>query len=319
MTSTATEPAPGQFPELSVAAAAREAGDTWLRAGMYMRNYADMRTDTSSDRIVRARGEWGLALLEWVEALIAREAAKDRARARRLALPPSPGPGTSTPPVPVPGAGNRHGPVADLAAELRAARSQVSDREGSYTGIRMGSDQAATDQARSEWGQALADWIRACLAVKAAEDAANVAARRSRDGALKVNPADAFPPGPPTRASDLVRNSRERTRREAIQRDRNRYSQSSLGRPAAGRPGIQNELCPPASRAAGSPCLNGAGSETAGHPERVTRPLRAQGRDDQPSICGARTKRGRICHEQPLPGDVYCRTHRDKANRGLPV
>ena len=149
MTSTATEPAPRQCPELSVAAAAREAGDAWLRAGMYMRNYADMRTDTSSDRIARARGEWGLALLEWVEALIAREAAKDRARARRLALPPSPGPGTSTLPVPVPGAGNRHGPVADLAAELRAARSQVSDREGSYTGIRMGSDQAATDQARS--------------------------------------------------------------------------------------------------------------------------------------------------------------------------
>ena len=89
---------------------------------------------------------------------------------------------------------------------------------------------------------------------------------------------------------------------------------------AAGRyEGIRGQDCPRCAAAAGSPCLNDGGGETAEHAERVTLALRARGRHDVTARCGGRTKRGRPCPEEALPDDVYCRTHRDKARRGLPI
>lgn len=44
-----------------------------------------------------------------------------------------------------------------------------------------------------------------------------------------------------------------------------------------------------------------------------------RGRDDVAALCGGLAKRGQACPEEPLPDDVYCRAHRAKASRGLPV
>jgi len=56
-----------------------------------------------------------------------------------------------------------------------------------------------------------------------AEDRDRIAAmQRRRDEALKFRPEDAFP-GPSGRVTDLVKRSKERARREALQRDRGRY------------------------------------------------------------------------------------------------
>ena len=85
------------------------------------------------------------------------------------------------------------------------------------------------------------------------------------------------------------------------------------------REGIRSQLCPRCAAAPGSPCLNAAGGETAEHQERVTFALRARGRHDIAALCGGHTGHGRQCGEEPLPDDVYCRTHRDKADRGLPI
>jgi hypothetical protein len=89
---------------------------------------------------------------------------------------------------------------------------------------------------------------------------------------------------------------------------------------AAGREeGIRGQHCLRCEAESGSPCRNEAGGETAEHRERVTLALRARGRNDIAARCGGHTKRGRLCREEPLPDDIYCRTHRDKAKRGLPV
>jgi hypothetical protein len=92
-----------------------------------------------------------------------------------------------------------------------------------------------------------------------------------------------------------------------------------LWEPAGRREGIRSQPCPRCSAGPDAACRNAEGGETAEHRERVTLALRARGRDDVIALCGGHTKRGRLCGEAPLPGDVYCRTHRDKAGRGLPV
>jgi hypothetical protein len=89
--------------------------------------------------------------------------------------------------------------------------------------------------------------------------------------------------------------------------------------PAGGQDGIREQPCANCGAAPGSPCVNSEGDETAEHLERVTLALCAKGEDDLLSLCGGHTKRGRPCSNQPTAGDIYCRTHRDKADRGLPV
>lgn len=89
--------------------------------------------------------------------------------------------------------------------------------------------------------------------------------------------------------------------------------------PAGGQDGIREHSCPRCGAVPGSPCLNSEAGETAEHLERVTLALRARGREDVPPLCGGHTKRGRPCGNEPMTGDVYCGTHRDKADRGLPV
>jgi hypothetical protein len=92
-----------------------------------------------------------------------------------------------------------------------------------------------------------------------------------------------------------------------------------LWEPAGRYEGIREQICLRCGARSGFPCLNTEGGATAEHRERVTLALRARGRDDVASLCGGYTKRGRLCGDQPLTGDVYCRTHRDKADRGLQI
>lgn len=112
--------------------------------------------------------------------------------------------------------------VAECAANLRAARSGVDACGRLYEDVRKGVKVTEITRARSEWGLALSSWVEALVACKAAEDRYNIASRLGRqEDAMRAGPAPG--PGGWTRAEDLAHASRERDRREAVERDRRRY------------------------------------------------------------------------------------------------
>ena len=70
-------------PPVSLADAARDERDSRMRLDRYARDYDRARRSASPGTIARARAEWGLAIYERIQALVAYAAAEDRQNAAR--------------------------------------------------------------------------------------------------------------------------------------------------------------------------------------------------------------------------------------------
>ena len=196
--------------------AARETWHAREQLEGYGREYESIRQGASALAIAKARSGWGLALYEYVYALVAQAETEDRNYAERhdAVRSGADGTGNHSHASATPGVG---------ADDLASARARQDARWRDYDSIRRNSDPDATDQARGEWEQAMYGWVRALVACKTAEDQENIETRRRRqEHAMKLRPTDAFPRARP-QSQQIVYQSRERARRESIERDRRRY------------------------------------------------------------------------------------------------
>jgi hypothetical protein len=183
-------------PPLSVADATRAQAEAYARLRLQQAAYGRLRRGARQTDITRARSEWGLAILEWIDAGVAE-------------------------------AEDRRDPVM-AANRSRQAGSPAASWHGEcdrawrdYQEIRKTGHEAAITAARVAWRAALVDWMQALAARAAAEDEQHVAARLGRlDDADRLHRGDAFPTPPARRVQQLVRESRHRLRQESLRQDR---------------------------------------------------------------------------------------------------
>jgi hypothetical protein len=161
-------------PSRSVPDAAQVVRDALDRVRMSQRRYAEVRRRARPAAVTRARTDWGLAVLEWIEASEELAAAEDGR-----------GPGRA-------GGDGRDrrttaaaGPVRDRV-ESAWAQYQQARRSG-------GPDQVAA--ARARWREALVDWFQALAGQRAAEDEQH--ARRHRAQEEHEATAETAGPGDP--------------------------------------------------------------------------------------------------------------------------
>jgi hypothetical protein len=136
-------------PRVDVAEAAREVRRALERVRLSQRGYAAVRAQAARPAVTRARTDWGLAVLEWIEASALLAEAEDRrdparaARQNRGALP-------------APGEDPARRAVAECwQAYQRARRDGRPDRVGA---------------ARDRWRDALVTWFQEQAGQRAAED-----------------------------------------------------------------------------------------------------------------------------------------------------
>jgi hypothetical protein len=186
-------------PPVSLADAARDERDSRMRLDRYARDYDRARTSASPAAIARARAEWGLAIYERIQALVAYAAAEDRQNATRRGGE-APRSGAASHPARQQGTDHAE-PGAEIttvrAKEILAAAHAHADAcWRAYHDIRQTADPAGTERARSDWEHALAAWIRATIAHAEKQDGDTIAARQhARDQAAGFHPGDAFPRG----------------------------------------------------------------------------------------------------------------------------
>jgi hypothetical protein len=174
------------------ARAVREAQDAVGGHGQY---YARQRTGLDIRATTRAHSELGFAVLEFVNACVALAEAEDRidpvwAAARNRSQSMS----------------TAAGPSHDQAWR-------------DYQDARRSGDRHVIAAARGVWRDAFVDWQLQLHKRRAAEDQERVEKLSRRlDGSTRLHPADAFPPPPSSRAQEGIQVSRERQRRESIQR-----------------------------------------------------------------------------------------------------
>ncbi len=130
------------------------------RVRMSQRRYAEVRRRASPAAVARVRTDWGLAVLEWIEASVALAAAEDgrdqgraasEGRSRRITVEAGPARG---------------------AIESAWRRYQQARRNGAP-------DQAAV--ARAHWRAALVDWFQALAQQRATEDLQHAQQRRAQE------------------------------------------------------------------------------------------------------------------------------------------
>ena len=164
----------------SVREAAQAVRRSLDRVRMSQRSYAGVRRGAAPAALTRARTDWGLAVLEWIEAsvtLAAAEDARDPARAasesrsRRITVETGPARGR---------------------IELAWRRYQQVRRHG-------GPDHITT--ARGQWRGALVDWFQDLAEQRATEDARSAQARRPAPDQAPDQAAEQAGLDPPDRPS----------------------------------------------------------------------------------------------------------------------
>jgi hypothetical protein len=142
----------------SVPEAARALALSLDRVRMTQRGYARLRMRAGPAAVTRARTDWGLAVLEWIEASAALAAAEDErdparaasdSRSRRITVEP--------------------GPV----------RRRIESSWRQYQLVRKGGRPEQIALARADWREALVDWFQALAQQRAAEDGQRAAELRS--------------------------------------------------------------------------------------------------------------------------------------------
>lgn len=188
-----------QDPPVSLADAARDERDSRMRLDRYARDYGRARASASPGTIARARAEWGLAIYERIQALVAYAAAEDRQNATRRAGE-APCPGAARYPARQQGMDHARSAAEITTAQARekqaAAHAHADACWRAYQDIRQTPDLAGTERARGDWERALATWIRATITHAERQDGDTIAARQhAQDQAAGFHPGDAFPRG----------------------------------------------------------------------------------------------------------------------------
>ena len=183
-------------PPVSPADAARDERDSRMRLDRYARDYDRARRSASPGTIARARAEWGLAIYERIQALIAYAAAEDHQNAARRGAETSRSGATS---YPARQQGMDH---PDSGAEITTAQAQEDQAAAhahtdacwrAYHDIRRTADLAGTERARNDWEQALATWIWATITHAEKQDSDTIGARQhAQDQAGRFHPGGAF-------------------------------------------------------------------------------------------------------------------------------
>jgi hypothetical protein len=145
-------------PALSVPDAAQAAADSLDRVRMTQRGYGQARHRAGPAAVTRARTDWGLAVLEWIEASVTLAEAEDARRA---------GPA---------GSGSQ---ARLITVETGPVRGRIESSWRHYQQLRRngGPDQLA--RARAQWREALVDWFQDLARQRAAEDGQRAAQQRA--------------------------------------------------------------------------------------------------------------------------------------------
>ena len=168
--------APAPAPSRSVPDAAEAVRHALDRVRMNQRGYAGTRLRASPAVVTRARTDWGLAVLEWIEASVALAEAEDERDPARAAS---------------------DGRSRRITVETGPVRGRIESCWRRYQQVRRngGPDQIAL--ARAQWREALVDWFQALAEQRAAEDGERARAR-TPDPEQAAPPAleQAAPPDP---------------------------------------------------------------------------------------------------------------------------
>jgi uncharacterized membrane protein YccC len=127
------------------------------RVRMNQRGYARVRLRASAAVVTRARTDWGLAVLEWIEASVAQAEAEDARDPARAASDSR---------------------SRRITVETGPVRGRIEASWRRYQQVRKngGPDQIA--RARAQWREALVDWFQALAGQRAAEDGQRTRERR---------------------------------------------------------------------------------------------------------------------------------------------
>jgi hypothetical protein len=143
-------------PSRSVPDAAQAVRHALDRVRMNQRGYARVRLRASPAVVTRARTDWGLAVLEWIEASVALAEAEDERDPARAAS---------------------ESRSRRITVETGPVRGRIESSWRRYQQVRKtgGPDQIAL--ARAQWCGALVDWFQAQAERRAAEDGQHARAR----------------------------------------------------------------------------------------------------------------------------------------------
>jgi hypothetical protein len=155
------------------------------------RGYQHARQGVNLADITRARAEFGMACLEWIEVLVARAERDDERDPQRAAILDS---GTTIP--------------VSTSRDRALLEASIAYRDSRLTGIGE-----AIVASRGAYRLALVTWLEDLDRQLAGEDEQHVADLLSRlDESDRFDPQDAFSEPPISHAEALVRESRERDR-----------------------------------------------------------------------------------------------------------
>ena len=163
---------PGSVPD--AAQAVRHALD---RVRMNQRGYAGTRLRASPAVVTRARTDWGLAVLEWIEASVALAEAEDERDPARAAS---------------------DGRSRRITVETGPVRGRIESSWRRYQQARKDGRPGQIAVARAHWREALVDWFQALAEQRAAEDG-----QRARQ--RPPEPEQAGPAAPPAPGRDQPR------------------------------------------------------------------------------------------------------------------
>ena len=184
---------------LDAARACREAHDRVTRC---QSSYASWRRGWNRIATTRARTDWGLAVLEWIEASVTLAEAEDRRDPSRAAM-------TS--------------PLSKVSGVMSPGQEQCGRAWRDYQEVRKAGNMTAIESARTRWREEFVLWFQALAVRCATEDEQRIEDMRDRQNdEMHLDPAEAFDPLKTTKAGELRRASKERVRQESIRRDQKR-------------------------------------------------------------------------------------------------
>jgi hypothetical protein len=156
----------------SVPEAAQAVGLSLDRVRMTQRGYARVRLRGGPAVVTRARTDWGLAVLEWIEASAALAAAEDERDPARAASDSR---------------------SRRITVEAGPVRRRIESSWRQYQQARTSGRPDQIALARAHWRDALVDWFQALAQQRAAEDAQRARELRPE---LDQSPAPALTPSP---------------------------------------------------------------------------------------------------------------------------
>jgi hypothetical protein len=163
-------------PSQSVPDAAQAVRHSLDRVRMNQRGYARVRLRASPAVVTRARTDWGLAVLEWIEASVALAEAEDERDPARAASDSR---------------------SRRITVETGPVRGRIESSWRRYQQVRKNGRPDQIARARAQWREALVDWFQALTEQRAAEDGQRAWDRRPAPEQAMLPAAAAGAEAPP--------------------------------------------------------------------------------------------------------------------------